>query len=130
MASNRPPRGGGKKGSPRAVDASAAHPLSADEVIRQAIQPEGGVGGRSGNGQALPHRGFDDTAGREAVGQPVHAHAALPEPPTGPNYQTGGHGHDREQRVIERRQRESGVGGTMKQGPGLDSPPGAPLRRR
>jgi len=136
MAKTDTPKGNSKKspkpgaGSSAAVKRAARPPRTADDEIRAATQSEGGVGGRSGTGQAQPHHRFDDPTGRQATRQPVNEGAELPEPSTGADYQSGGRGMDREQRLQERKQRESGVGDTMKQGPGLDSPPGAPLRRR
>jgi hypothetical protein len=108
--------------------ARASH--QADDTIRTATQPEGGVGGLSGNGQRQPHHREDEAMGRQATQSRVSTDTELPEPAAGPGYQSGGRGMDREQRVTERKQRESGVGKTMDQGPGLDPPPGAPLHRR
>lgn len=108
--------------------ARASH--KADDAIRRATQPEGGVGGQSGTGQQQPHHAVDEASGRRATQSPVFAGTELPEPPAGPGHQGGGRRLDREQRVVERKQRESGVGRTMEQGPGLDPPPGAPLRHR
>ena len=102
----------------------------AEDVIRRATQPEGGVGGQSGTGQRRPHHAVDEASGKQATRSPTSRETELPEPPAGPAYQSGGRRIDREQRVAERKQRESGVGKTMDQGPGLDPPPGAPLRPR
>lgn len=136
MAKTDSPKGSSKKlpksgaGGSAAAGKAAHPPHTGDEEIRAATQHEGGVGGRSGTGQMQPHHRFDDPSGKQATQRPVTREAELPEPSTGMDYQSGGSGMDREQRLQERRQRESGVGDTMKQGPGLDSPPGAPLRRR
>lgn len=97
---------------------------------RQAIEPAGGTGGESGNGQMRPHHGFADRRGQQAVDEPVDPEA-IPMPENGPTYQTGGAGLDRAQHVEERKQRESGVGSTKGhgadgQGGGFDPPPGAP----
>ncbi|MFK2905153.1 hypothetical protein ISP17_14410 [Dyella ginsengisoli] len=108
--------------------ARASH--NADDAIRMATQPEGGVGGQSGTGQRQPHHRVDEAAGKQAAQAQTSEETQLPEPPAGPGYQSGGRGLDREQQVAERKQRESGVGKTMDQGPGLDPPPGAPLHRR
>lgn len=110
----------------RAVRASH----KADDAIRRAAQPEGGVGGQSGTGQRQPHHAVDEASGKQATHSPVSAGTELPEPSAGPGYQSGGRRLDREQRVVERKQRESGVGRTMDHGPGLDPPPGAPPHHR
>ena len=104
--------------------------IKADDAIRRAMQPEGGVGGQSGTGQRRPHHAVDESSGKQAIQSPTSGETELPEPPAGPGYQSGGRGLDREQRVVERKQRESGVGKAMEQGPGLDPPPGAPLHHR
>lgn len=100
--------------------------------IRDSIEAAGAAGGESGNGQMRPHHGFADPQGRTALGEPVDPEAILPMPGNGPTYQTGGVGHDRAQRIEERKQRESGVGSTKGhgadgQGGGFDPPPGAPI---
>lgn len=97
----------------------------------EAIEPAGGTGGDSGNGQMRPHRGFGDRSGQGALGEPEDPEAILPMPEAGPTYQTGGVGLDRAQQVLERKRRESGVGSTKGHGVGgkdggLDPPPGAP----
>jgi len=56
----------------------------------QAIAPEGSVGGRSGTGQARTHRPFDETDGKQALGQPIDPDSDLPEPRVGDSYQSGG----------------------------------------
>lgn len=103
---------------------------TADDAILRATQPDGGVGGQSGTGQRQPHHRVDEAAGKQAAQAQTSEETQLPEPPAGPGYQSGGRGLDREQHVAERKQRESGVGKTMDQGPGLDPPPGAPLHHR
>ena len=97
----------------------------------EAIEPAGGTGGASGNGQMRPHHGFGDPHGQKAMGEPVDPEAIMPMPENGPTYQTGGVGLDRAQHIEERKQRESGVGstkghGAAGQGGGFDPPPGAP----
>jgi hypothetical protein len=59
------------------------------KAVSQAMRKEGGAGGVSGTGQALPHHGFDDDAGREAVANPVGDEAKLPMPEAGSTYQVG-----------------------------------------
>ncbi|MFC5437470.1 hypothetical protein ACFPME_12975 [Rhodanobacter umsongensis] len=143
MARTDMPKGNSKKAStpaagrsippttkPAAGGRAARAPLKADDAIRQAVQPEGGVGGRSGTGQRQPHHAVDEASGKQATQSRASGETELPEPSAGPGYQSGGRGLDREQRVVERKQRESGVGKTMDQGPGLDPPPGAPLHHR
>lgn len=105
--------------------------LQVEGQERQAIEPAGGAGGESGTGQMRPHHGFGDRRGQAALGQPVDPEADLPMPENGPTYQTGGVGLDRAQHVVERKNRESGVGATKGagvdgQGGGFDPPPGAP----
>lgn len=101
---------------------------------REAVEPAGGTGGESGNGQMRPHHGFGDPQGQKAMGEPVDPEAIVPMPETGPTYQTGGVGQDRAQHIQERKNRESGVGSTKGHGVGgkgdggLDPPPGAPSR--
>jgi hypothetical protein len=112
--------------------ATQARPQAGDEV-REAIEPAGGAGGESGTGQMRPHHGFGDPQGQQTMGEPLDPEAILPEPETGPTYQTGGVGRDRAQLILERKQRESGVGSTRGHGVGgkdggLDPPPGAPSR--
>ncbi|MCW8806672.1 MAG: hypothetical protein OQK79_01005 [Rhodanobacter sp.] len=117
------------KDSPGAIDERAEQlRRKAEREVQQAAKPEGGAGGRSGTGQAQPHHGFDDTSGEKAKGEPVDKDAILPEPDSGPSYQSGGSGLDLEQEVEERKQRESGVGKTFEHGPGMDPLPGAPSR--
>jgi hypothetical protein len=129
MPNSNQPKGGTDANRP---DASGGQPerdaVKPEDEVRKAIQPEGGAGGRSGTGQAQPHHGFDDASGQQAMGEPVDKEAILPEPATGPDYQSGGSGLDLEQEVQERKQRESGVGSTKAHGPGRDPPPGAPVK--
>ncbi len=97
--------------------------------VRQAARSEGGVGGRSGTGQAQPHHGFDDRQGRKAMGEPEDPDNILPVPENGPGYQSGGTGLDTQQQVTEAKQAESGAEGKSRSnGPGMDPPPGAPVK--
>ena len=136
QASNYPERAGEVPDRPEAMrrreDAnrrpdrteSSGPPLTA-----RALQGEGGVGGRSGTGQAGPHRGFDDRSGADALGQPVDEDAELPMAASGPTYQSGGTGLDREQLDEERKTRESGGGAPRSPDGAADPPPGAPVNR-
>ena len=143
MAHTDIPKGSSKKASPPVTaHATPVAPTSgkskrasrashtADDAILRATQPDGGVGVQSGTGQRQPHHRVDEAAGKQAAQAQTSEETQLPEPPAGPGYQSGGRGLDREQHVAERKQRESGVGKTMDQGPGLDPPPGAPLHHR
>lgn len=103
--------------------------LQVEGESRKAIEPAGGAGGESGTGQMRPHHG--ERREHAVLGQPADPDADLPMPENGPTYQTGGVGLDRAQHVVERKNRESGVGSTKGagadgQGGGLDPPPGAP----
>lgn len=108
--------------------------VQAEGETRESIEPAGGTGGESGNGQMRPHHGFGDAHGQKAMGEPVDPEAILPVPENGPTYQTGGTGLDLQQQIEERKHRESGVGSTKGHGVGgkgdggLDPPPGAPTR--
>lgn len=108
--------------------------LQVEGQTSDAIEPAGGTGGESGNGQMRPHHGFGDPLGQKAMGEPIDPEAIEPMPQTGPTYQTGGVGQDRAQHIQERKNRESGVGSTKGHGVGgqgdggLDPPPGAPTR--
>ena len=129
MANPNPPKGGTHANRQGAIGGKAKpNAVKPGNTVRKAIQPEGGAGGRSGTGQAQPHRGFDDASAQQAMGEPVDKQALLPEPATGPDYQSGGTSLDLEQEVQERKQRESGVGATKAHGPGMDPPPGAPVK--
>jgi len=94
------------------------------DVSNRAVSKEGGVGGISGTGQALPHHGFDESAG-ESVGQ----EASFPAPDAGSTYQTGGSHLNRDRQEAVRKERLSGstVAGQGRAGP--DTAPGAPTRR-
>lgn len=87
------------------------------------VTREGGEGGLGGTGDARPHRGVDDRSGR---------HASLDDPEDEqrepPDAQGGGTRQDREQRVEERKNAESGAGASRKQPDGRAAPaPGAPV---
>jgi hypothetical protein len=62
---------------------------SATMTPERAIAPEGGVGRRSGTGQARAHRSFDEDAGRQLLGRAVDPDGELPEPGVGDSYQSG-----------------------------------------
>lgn len=94
-----------------------------------ALHAEGGTGGRSGTGQAQPHHGYDEREGRDALGQPVDPDSELPPAPTGPGYQSGGSGQDREPQVHERK--TGGLGDHAGRDPrgAADPAPGVPVER-
>jgi len=54
------------------------------------VAPEGGVGRRSGTGQAKTHRSFDENEGRQSLGRLIDPDSELPEPRVGDSYQSGG----------------------------------------
>ncbi|MGO4699906.1 hypothetical protein [Dyella sp. 2RAB6] len=62
---------------------------AASSMPERAIAPEGGVGHRSGTGQAKTHRSFDQSEGRQMLGQVVDPESELPEPRVGDSYQSG-----------------------------------------
>ncbi|GAA0695949.1 hypothetical protein FHW84_004407 [Dyella sp. SG562] len=74
---------GSTGGDGESSTASAATPPE------RAIAPEGGVGRRSGTGQARAHRSFDDDAGSQMLGRAVDPDGELPEPGVGDSYQSG-----------------------------------------
>lgn len=55
----------------------------------RAIAPEGGVGRRSGTGQARAHHSFDESEGRQLLGRMVDPDVELPDPRVGDSYQSG-----------------------------------------
>lgn len=135
MGSIDDPRGRTNANLQDAIGKRAAQDqLQVEGEAGEAIEPAGGTGGESGTGQMRPHRGFGDTRGQKAMGEPEDPEAILPMPENGPTYQTGGVGQDRAQHIQERKHRESGVGATRGHGVGgegeggLDPPPGAPSR--
>ncbi|GLQ87644.1 hypothetical protein [Dyella flagellata] len=100
------------------------------KAIRQAMRKEGGAGGVSGTGQALPHHGFghEDT-GAVALGTPVGGQAELPMPENGATYQAGGTHLNRLRQEATRKQRLSGSTVASGGRGWLDPAPGAPVRR-
>lgn len=129
MARNDQPKGNAhQERRPAVAGQSGGQRRTPEDEIRQATLPEGGVGGRSGTGQARVHHCFDDPVEQQARGLPVDSDAILPEPATGPGYQSGGSGLDLEQVVRDRKQRDSGMGASRGRGPGRAPPPGAPVK--
>ena len=100
---------------------SAAVPDTED-----ALASEGGVGGRSGTGQAQPHRGVDDPESPDARPAIEADGDATDAMPTGATYQSGGTQQDRVQREAERKQRHGGAGVASSPQGGADPAPGAP----
>lgn len=97
----------------------------ADLTPEQATAAEGGVGGRSGTGQAKTHRPFDEGEGRQALGQPLDADSDLPEPQAGAGYQSGGARGDMAQQVQERKVQEPGGGAPRNPSGAADPAPGS-----
>lgn len=100
------------------------------KAVSQAMRRDGGAGGVSGTGQALPHHGFDDDAGRDAVANPVGDETKLPMPEAGSTYQTGATHLNRIRQEETRKARLAGATVASEGQGGLDSAPGAPTRRR
>ncbi|HET6631240.1 MAG TPA: hypothetical protein VFG73_00850 [Rhodanobacteraceae bacterium] len=116
---------------------SAAH--DGDSRSRQARGPggrdrdrpatDGGIGGRSGTGDARPHRGLEDVAELDAM-DPSAERQSERTIDSGPAYRTGGTQEVRAQRVAERKAAESGRGSSRRDPRGrADPPPGAPVKR-
>ncbi|MEO8985376.1 MAG: hypothetical protein ABI300_07105, partial [Rhodanobacter sp.] len=91
-----------------------------------ALVSEGGVGGRSGTGQAQPHRGVDDPDAPDARAATDADGDATAAVRTGATYQSGGTQQDRMQREAERKQRDGGAGVASSPQGGADPAPGAP----
>lgn len=118
----------GDDGQPVLASTSAQ---PADLAPEQATAPEGGVGGRSGTGQAKTHRPFDESEGKQALGQPADPDSELPEPRVGADYQSGGTRGDMAQQLEERKVREPGGGAPRDASGAADPAPGSqPGRRR
>lgn len=100
------------------------------KAIKQAMRREGGAGGVSGTGQALPHHGFGHEDSDEvALGTLAGGQVELPMPENGASYQAGGTHLNRLRQEATRKQRLSG-GTVASRGRGwLDPAPGAPIRR-
>lgn len=99
------------------------------KAVRQAMRKEGGAGGVSGTGQALPHHGFDDDSGQEAVANPVGEELKLPMPEAGDSYQTGGTHLNRVRQEETRKDRLAGSTVASEGRGGRDPAPGAPVSR-
>ncbi|RUL78135.1 hypothetical protein [Dyella choica] len=100
------------------------------KAVRQAMRREGGAGGISGTGQALPHHGFGhEDGGRVAMGTPAGGAMEFPMPENGDTYQAGGTHLNRLRQEATRKQRLSGSTIASKGRGWLDPAPGAPVRR-
>lgn len=98
-------------------------------LVSRALQSAGGAGGISGTGQASPHHGFDDDDGRQAAANPAGDEARLPLPEAGSSYQAGGTHLNRDRQAETRKDRLAGSTIASRGRGGLDSAPGAPVRR-
>ncbi|HET6432551.1 hypothetical protein [Dyella sp.] len=102
--------------------------LQVEGESREATRGPGSVGGRSGNGQMKPHV-TGQASGRSNDADPSIVPEAIDaDLQSDRDTQSGGTAIDREARVEERKQRESGQGRSGHQGEGMDPPPGAPTR--
>lgn len=85
---------------------------------------DGGVGGRSGTGQAHPHRGLDDQA-RTAPGQAVHGLDDRAGERPAPGHQSGRNHEARAEHIRETEIHEEETKARRKAR--ADSAPGAPI---
>jgi hypothetical protein len=97
-------------------------------VVSQALRKDGGAGGISGTGQAFPHHGFDDDAGRSTTANPIGEEASLPQPEIGSTYQAGGTHLNRDRQEQTRKDRFAGSTASRRRA-GPDAAPSAPARR-
>ena len=101
----------------------------ADLSPEQAVAPEGGVGGRSGTGQAKTHRSFGESEDQQAPGSSEVPAGESPESHAGASYQSGGTRGDMAQQLEERKVQEPGGGAPRNPSGAADPAPGSQLGR-